>query len=95
MKYAVISLAVVAIAIPAFSPASARMMTSMMMCSDAHLSKMTTMLGGMPDGPRKWEMNKHLAMVNAAMAKDGLRGCNGSMMSMMHGSDMSMMKSGM
>jgi hypothetical protein len=29
------------------------------------------------------------------MAKDGVRGCNRSMMEMMHGSKMSMMKSGM
>jgi len=56
---------------------------------------MTTMMGGMADGPKKWEMNKHLAMVNAAMAKDGVRGCDSSMMQMMHGSKMSMMKSGM
>jgi hypothetical protein len=34
-------------------------------------------------------------MVNAGMAKDGVRGCNRSMMEMMHGSKMSMMKSGM
>ena len=40
-------------------------------------------------------MNKHLAMVNAAMAKDGMRGCNMMMMKMMKGSKMSMMKSGM
>ena len=94
MKCAVISAAIVGTVILAFSPASARMMTSTMMCSDAHLSKMTTMMVGMPDSPKKWEMNKHLAMVNAAMAKDGMRGCNRSMMEM-HGSRMSMMKSGM
>ena len=92
MKYAVISVAIAGLA---FSPASARMMTSKTMCSDTHLSKMTAMSGGMPDGPKKWKMNKHLAMVNAAMAKDGVRGCNRSMMEMMHGSKMSMMKSGM
>ena len=91
MKHAAISAAVMATVILAFSPASARMM----MCSDTHLSKMTTMMGGMADGPKKWEMNKHLAMVNAAMAKDGVRGCNSSMMEMMHGSKMPMMKSGM
>jgi hypothetical protein len=95
MKQTAIFAAIVASAILAFSPASARMMTGMMMCSDTHLSKMTTMLGGMADGPKKWQMNKHLAMVNTAMAKDGVRGCNSSMMGMMHGSKMSMMKSGM
>jgi len=91
MKYAAISAAVMAAVILAFSPASARMM----MCSDAHLSKMTTMMGGMTDGPHKSTMNKHLAVINAAMAKDGMRGCNRSMMEIMHGSNMSMMKSGM
>ena len=59
------------------------------------MSKMTTMTGGMPDGPNKWEMNKHLAMVNSAMAKDGMRGCDITMKKMMKGSKMSMMKSGM
>lgn len=90
MKYAAISAAVMATVILAFSPASA----GMMMCSDAHLSKMTTMMGGMADGPHKSAMNKHLAVVNAAMAKDGMRGCNRSMMEIMHGSKMPMMKSG-
>jgi hypothetical protein len=91
MKYAAISAAVIATVILAFYPASARMM----MCSDTHLSKMTTMMGGMADGSHKWAMNRHLAMVNAAMAKDGMRGCNRSMMEIMHGSKMPMMKSGM
>jgi hypothetical protein len=56
---------------------------------------MTTMVGGMPDGPRKWEMYKHLAMVNTAMAKDGMRGCDMVMRKMMRGSKMKIMKSGM
>ena len=51
--------------------------------------------GAMPDGPKKWAMNKHLAMVNAAMAKDGVRGCNLTMIKMMKGKKMSMMKAGM
>jgi hypothetical protein len=34
-------------------------------------------------------------MVNSAMAKDGTRGCRTTMMKMMKGSHMSMMKSGM
>lgn len=91
MNYAVVFTAVLAAAAFAFSPASAKMMS----CSDADMSKMTTMIGGMTDGPRKWEMNKHLAMVNAAMAKDGMRGCNMMMTKMMKGSETSMMKSGM
>jgi len=45
------------------------------MCSSDSLSKMVTMVGGMPDGPHKWEMYKHLAMLNTAMSKDGMRGC--------------------
>ena len=90
MKYVVVSAAVLAAGVLAFSPASARMMS----CSDADMSKMTTMIGGMPDGPDKRKMNKHLAMVNAAMAKDGMRGCNMMMMKMMKGSETSMMKVG-
>ena len=91
MKFAVVSLTVVATAVLAFSPASAEMMS----CSDADMSKMTTMMGAMPDGPHKWEMNKHLAMINTAMAKDGTRGCRMTMKKMMKGSKMSMMKSEM
>jgi hypothetical protein len=91
MKYAIVSAAVLAAAVLAFSPASAEMMS----CSGADMSKMTTMMGGMPDGPHKWEMNKHLAAINAAMAKDGPRGCSMTMKKMMTGSKMSKMKSGM
>ena len=72
MKYAVIAATVVAASAFAASPASSKMS----MCSGEHLSKMTTMVGGMPDGPHKWEMYKHLAMVNTAMSKDGTRGCD-------------------
>ena len=71
MKYAIILSAVMATSAFAVSPASSKMM----MCSGEHLTKMTTMIGGMPDGPHKSEMYKHLAMVNIAMAKDGMRGC--------------------
>ena len=93
MKYAIILAAVMATSAFAVSPASSKMM----MCSGEHLSKMTTMVGAMPDGPHKSEMYKHLEMVNIAMAKDGMRGCDlmmGKMM-MMRGSKMKMMKSGM
>ena len=89
MKYAIVSAAILATAVLAFNPASAEMMS----CAD--MSKMTTMIGGMPDGPHKWEMNKHLAAINAAMAKDGTRGCSMTMKKMMTGSKMSKMKSGM
>ena len=79
MKYAIILAAVMATSAFAVSPAS----SEMMMCSGEHLSKMTTMVGVMPDGPHKSEMNKHLEMLNAAMAKDGMRGCE-MMMRNMH-----------
>ena len=41
IKYAVVSLAIMATAVLAFSPASAEMMP----CSGADMSKMTTMMG--------------------------------------------------
>jgi hypothetical protein len=97
MKYAVVTAACLAAAIVAASPASAKMTP----CSGTHLSAMSTMIAGTPDGPHKWQMNRHLAMINTAMAKDGMRGCDMAMkgmmhgMGMMHGSKMSMMKSGM
>ncbi|MEI8150239.1 MAG: hypothetical protein WCG92_01395 [Hyphomicrobiales bacterium] len=78
MKYAVVAAAVVAASAFTVSPASSKMS----MCSGDHLSKMTTMIGGMPDGPHKSEMYKHLEMVNTAMAKDGIRGCEKTMMNM-------------
>jgi len=87
MKYAAFPIGLVA-AVLTFSPASAHMQ----MCSD--MSKMTSMMSAMPDGPKKWEMNRHLAMVNAAMAQDGTQGCKMAMMTMMHGEKMSMTKSG-
>ena len=78
MKCAVIAAAVVASLAFAVSPASSKMS----MCSGEHLSKMTTMVGGMPDSPHKWEMYKHLAMVNTAMSKNGMPGCEMVMKSM-------------
>ena len=89
MKRVAISASILAVAVT-FSPASAHMMS----CS-GDLSKMTTMMGAMADGPHKSEMNKHLAMLNAAMAKDGTRGCSMTMKKMMGGSKMGMMKHGM
>ena len=72
MKYVIILAAVMATSAFAVGPASSKMM----MCSGEHLSKMTTMVGSMPEGSHKWMMNKHLEMVNTAMAKDGMRGCD-------------------
>ena len=56
--------------------------SKMIMCSGDHLSKMTTMISGMLDGPHKWEMYTNLEMVNTTMAKDGVRGCEKLMMNM-------------
>lgn len=78
MKYAIILAAVMATSAFAVSPASSKTMS----CSGAHLSKMTPMVGVMPDGPHKSEMYKHLQMVNTAMAQDGMRGCERTMMDM-------------
>ena len=55
---------------------------SSQMCSGDHLSKMMTMVGGMPDGPHKWAMYKYLAILNTAMSKDGIRGCEMTMENM-------------
>ena len=78
MKHTVIAAAIIAALALAISPASSKMM----MCSADHLSKMTTMVGGMPDGPQKWKMYQHLEMVNTAMSKDGMRGCAMTMRNM-------------
>ena len=91
MKYPVVSAAVIATVVFAFSPVSAKMMS----CSGDDMSRMAAMISAMPDGPHKREMYKHLAMINAAIAKDGIRGCGMTMKNMMSGSKMSMMKSGM
>ena len=78
MKYAIILAAVMATSAFAVSPASSKMMP----CSGDHLSKMTTMVAGMPDSPHKSEMYKHLETVNTAMSKNGIRGCEMVMRSM-------------
>ena len=78
MKYAIILAAVIATSAFAVSPASSKMM----MCSGEHLSKMTTMVGGMPEGPHKWAMYKYLVILNTAMSKDGIRGCEMTMKNM-------------
>ena len=78
MKYAVAVAAVLAASAFVVSPASAEMR----MCSGDQLSRMTTMVSGMPDGPRKSEMYKHLEMLNVAMAKDGTRVCERFMINM-------------
>lgn len=91
MKYAIILAAVMSTNAFAVGPASSKMM----MCSGEHLSKMTTMVGAMTEGPGKSEMYKHLAMVNTAMAKDGMRGCDMMMRNMHRHHKMGHMKHGM
>lgn len=89
MKFNLFATIVFASAIMTYNPADAHMMS----CSGDDLSRMTTMMSAKPDGPHKWEMYKHLAMINSAMAKDGSRGCQRMMSKMMAGSRMPMMKS--
>ena len=76
-------LAVSALSTFSFAIVAEAHMSVQMACSGEHLSKMTTMIGGMPEGSHKSEMYQHLAMVNSAMAKDGTRGCR-AVMTKMH-----------
>ena len=76
-------LAVSALATVSLATVAEAHMSVQMACSGDHLSKMTTMIGGMPEGSHKSEMYQHLAMVNSAMAKDGTRGCE-TVMTKMH-----------
>ena len=78
MKYAITLAAVVAASAFAVNPA----FTMEMPCSGPQLSKMMTMVGTMPEGSHKRMMNRHLEMVNTAMAKDGMRGCEKTMRAM-------------
>ena len=88
MKYAIISVVITGATL-VFSPASAMMMS----CS-GDMSKMTTMMSAMADGPHKFQMYTHLARINAAMSKSGVRGCTMEMKRMMGGSRMPMMSMG-
>jgi hypothetical protein len=81
MNYSVISSAIIAAVACAFSPASAKSMS----CLGVDMSVMTTMVGAMADGPHKLEMYRHLAALNAAMARDGMRGCDAVMMDITSG----------
>ena len=76
-------LSVSALATLSFAIVAEAHMSVRMACSGEHLSKMTTMMGGMPEGSHKSEMYQHLAMVNSAMAQDGVRGCE-TVMTKMH-----------
>ena len=89
MNFKLLSTIVFVTAVMAYNPADANMIS----CSGNDLSRMTTMMSARPDGPHKWEMYKHLAMINSAMAKDGSRGCQKIMSKMMAGSGMPMIKS--
>jgi hypothetical protein len=55
-------------------------------CSDLNMSQLTSMVGGMADGPNKWQMYEYLAAINAATARDGARGCDPALMNMTRGS---------
>jgi len=79
MKYGII-IAAAAIAASALTVNPA--FSAMAPCSGNQLSKMTTMMASMPDGPHKWQMYKHLETVNTAMSKDGMRGCDATMKKM-------------
>ena len=48
----------------ALSPASAKMMA----CTGANIGSSLSMVGAMPDSPKKMGMNKELAMANADMS---------------------------
>jgi hypothetical protein len=81
MKYSTFTAATIAVIASAFGPASAKPMS----CLGVDMSVMTTMIGTMADGPHKWEMYKHLAAINVAMAGDGQRGCDAVMIDITSG----------
>jgi hypothetical protein len=69
----------------AFTPASAKMMA----CTGDNMSKTSTMMMGMPDGPAKMGMGKEMGMANMEMSKGNMRG---GCMHYMKAQKMSMMK---
>lgn len=54
----------------ALSPASAAMMA----CTGANMAKSITAMGGTPDSPGKFAMNKEMAAANTDMSKGNMRG---------------------
>jgi hypothetical protein len=87
MKYSLVAAIVATVAL-ACSPASATTT-----CLGVDMAQMTTMIGGMAEGPHKREMYGYLAMINASMARDGT--CDETMMNISRGLKTSTMKSRM
>ncbi|SDT51390.1 hypothetical protein [Bradyrhizobium canariense] len=69
----------------ACAPASAAMMA----CTGDNMTKTTTMMSSMADGPTKMGMGKEMGMANAEMSKGNMRG---GCMHYMKAQKMSMMK---
>ena len=84
MKYASVALLTITIVGSVVTSASARHTS----CSEIDMSKMTVMIGAMADGPHKWAMYRHLAEINFAMSRDGLRGCDAAMANIMRRMDL-------
>jgi hypothetical protein len=74
------------LALAASAPASAAMMS----CSGDNMSKTSTMMMSMPDGPNKMAMNKEMSMANMEASKGNMRG---ACMHYMRVQKMGMMKS--
>ena len=81
-----VSIAMLAIVMTASLSGSAS--AGEMMCSRSDMSKMTTMISAMADGPHKWEMYRHLAQINVAMSREGPRGCDAAMANIMRRMDL-------
>ena len=80
MKYSLAAILIAAAAL-ADGPVTAATIS----CSDINMSQLTALIGGMADGPPKWEMYGYLATINAATARDGARGCDTALMDMTAG----------
>jgi hypothetical protein len=80
------AIAAVAVFCAISGPASAKMMS----CTDDNMSKTSTMMMSMPDGPNKMAMNKEMGMANAEASKGNARG---ACMHYMRAQKMGMMKS--
>jgi hypothetical protein len=83
MKHTVFAAATIAAVIS--SPGSASASADEITCGGVNMSFMTTMIGAMADSPSKWQLYRHLATINEAMAIDGKRGCDAAMMDITRG----------
>ena len=81
MKHSAFSAAMIAAAVFASGAASADSIT----CAGVNMSLVTSMIGTMSDGPQKWEMNRLLATINEAMARDDKHRCDAAMMDITRG----------